>query len=233
MSWTQTNSSISTLRQFAQQEDSQGAEVEVCELCSEQIPPEHRHLLHMDSREVVCACNACALLFEDDRASQFAKSEYKLIPRDAYALPDLQIDAVQWNRLSLPINLAFFVYRTSGDDASAEDGEARHDDTDVTALYPSPAGATESLLSLDAWEVLTDEHPALEEMEPDVQALLANRVDEHEAYYLAPIDICYRLVGLIRLHWRGFSGGEEVWTEIENFFDELDQQSRSWTGPHA
>ena len=39
-----------------------------------------------------------------------------------------------------------------------------------------------------------------------------------------PIDECYKLVGLIRLHWRGLSGGAVVWGEIGRFFDELRQR---------
>ena len=38
---------------------------------------------------------------------------------------------------------------------------------------------------------------------------------------VAPIDECFRLVGLIRVHWHGLSGGEEVWREIGNFFTQL------------
>ncbi|WP_433985005.1 DUF5947 family protein [Tunturiibacter empetritectus] len=40
-------------------------------------------------------------------------------------------------------------------------------------------------------------------------------------YYIAPIDECYKLVGLIRTNWRGLSGGAAVWTEIGRFFLEL------------
>jgi hypothetical protein len=46
------------------------------------------------------------------------------------------------------------------------------------ALYPGPAGATESLLSLDAWEQLVASNPALADLEPDVEALLVNRIGE-------------------------------------------------------
>ena len=42
----------------------------------------------------------------------------------------------------------------------------------MTAFYPSPAGATESLLPLTAWEEIVRENPALREMQPDVEALL-------------------------------------------------------------
>jgi hypothetical protein len=36
-----------------------------------------------------------------------------------------------------------------------------------------------------------------------------------------PIDECYKLVGLIRLHWRGLSGGMEVWEKVGQFFAAL------------
>lgn len=207
---------INTLRRFVRQEAPEAEQEDLahCELCSEPIPASHhRHLLDMESRQVSCACDACALLFSDDRASQFSKRSYKLIPRDTRALPDFRMTDLQWNSLGLPIGMAFFVRRTrDGDDEPGED---------IAALYPSPAGGTESLLPLDAWEAIAVENPVLEEMSPDVEALLVNRVGGAEEYYLAPIDTCYELVGLIRLHWRGFSGGKEVWEEIEGFFDRL------------
>ena len=51
-----------------------------------------------------------------------------------------------------------------------------------------------------------------------------------------PIDACYRLVGLVRLHWRGFDGGAEAWHGIDGFFDDLREQARpvaTATGPEA
>ena len=42
-------------------------------------------------------------------------------------------------------------------------------------------------------------------------------------YYRAPIDQCFRLVAILRKHWRGLSGGTEVWSEIDKFFRELDE----------
>jgi hypothetical protein len=32
------------------------------------------------------------------------------------------------------------------------------------------------------------------------------------------IDACCELVGRVRRHWKGFSGGDEAWSEIETFF---------------
>jgi hypothetical protein len=100
-------------------------------------------------------------------------------------------------------------------------------DNRVLALYPSPAGSTESLLSLEAWWEIVQENPVLSEMESDVEALLVNRLDREGEYYLAPIDQCYQLVGLIRSNWRGLSGGTEVWEKIRGFFDELKEGSRA------
>jgi Ni,Fe-hydrogenase III large subunit len=60
----------------------------------------------------------------------------------------------------------------------------------------------------------------------DIEALLVNRVGyahdlSRAEYYIAPIDECYRLVGLIRANWKGLSGGSEVWSEIGRFFSGL------------
>ena len=55
-------------------------------------------------------------------------------------------------------------------------------------------------------------------LEPDVEALLVNRIGEARECYRVGIDECYKLVGLIRTHWRGLSGGQAVWDEIGRFF---------------
>jgi hypothetical protein len=76
-------------------------------------------------------------------------------------------------------------------------------------------------------------------MEADVTALLVNRVGHARGsapaeYYLVPIDECYKLVGLIRTHWRGLSGGTEVWREITTFFTALKKKSGfGHEGAHA
>jgi hypothetical protein len=121
-------------------------------------------------------------------------------------MPDLQ-----WESLMIPINLAFF-YRDSAADR-------------VRAMYPSPAGAIESLLTLESWAEIAAAHPALKTMEADVETFLVNRVGAPAQYYIVPVDECYRLVGLIRMHWHGLSGGTEVWKEINNFFTGLKAHS--------
>ena len=171
------------------------AALEQCELCGAPIPAEHRHVLDLATRDVKCACRPCSLLF--DRTEKL-----RLIPTDVYAVGDVELD---WESLRLPVDIAFF-FRTGG----------------VTkAFYPSPMGPTESLLKLSAWEDLEENNPVLGGMERDVEALLVNRVRGAREHFLVAIDECYSLVGLIRMHWRGLSGGREVWEKIEGFFEEL------------
>lgn len=113
----------------------------------------------------------------------------------------------EWETLALPIDLAFFFYSTP--------------QRKMTAMYPSPAGPTESLLSLSSWEALVRQNPGLHELEADVETVLVNRSGNAREYFIAPIDKCYELVGTIRIHWRGLSGGDEVWRAIEKFFARL------------
>jgi hypothetical protein len=197
---------FATLRRFAVGRNSEPT-VERCELCSISLAPEHRHLLEVASHKIICSCDACALRFESVLDGRF-----KLIPRDPHSLPDFHLDAAAWAELALPIDLAFLVYSTPA--------------KKIIALYPSPAGATESLLTLGAWDQLVADNPALARMEPDVEALLVNRVKDSRLYYIAPIDVCFELVGLMRTHWRGLSGGDEVWSQIDAFFAKLADRAR-------
>ena len=164
-------------------------------------------MLEIATRKIVCACDACTMTFVP-----VVEGRFKVIPRDARALPQFQISDGAWAELALPIDLAFFFYDTPNEK--------------MTALYPSPAGATESLLPLTAWEQIVSENPVLREMQPDIEALLVRRTDDLRSYFIAPIDNCFELVGLIRMHWRGFSGGEEVWSEIKGFFARLKETAR-------
>lgn len=193
---------LAVLRRFAQT----GAKEERCDLCSVRLGPEHRHLLEMTNRIIHCCCDACAMRFHGVIGGRF-----KLIPRDARPLPGVEISDAQWEGLALPINMAFFFNSTPA-------GR-------IIALYPSPAGATESLLPLETWETLVAANPALADIEPDVEALLVNRVGQSREYFIAPIDKCYELAGLIRTHWRGLHGGEVVWGKIDEFFGRLKEQT--------
>ena len=175
-------------------------------MCSAALPAQHAHLVEPANRKLLCACEACAILFSARGLSKYAR-----VPRDSRYLADFQMSDAEWDTLMIPIDMAFFFHSTP---------VGR-----VIAIYPSPAGPTESLLSLDAWAQIAEKNPRLTAMEPDVEALLVNRVAETREYYIAPMDQCYKLVGLIRARWRGFSGGSEVWDDINQFFRDLKEQS--------
>jgi len=194
------------LRQFVRRKRN----VERCELCAAEVGAEHPHLIEPASRKLLCTCNACAILFSG------MGMKYKRVPRRVLAMPDFHLSDGQWESLMVPISMAFF-YRSTPDQR-------------VIAFYPSPAGATESMLPLETWNEIEDANPVLKDMEPDVEALLANRVGYARGvadpeYYVLPIDECYKLVGLIRANWKGLSGGTEVWLEIGQFFGALKQRA--------
>ena len=193
---------IRSLRRFVRPR----AVVERCEMCSDELAADHQHLVEPSNRQIVCACDACSVLF-----SGRAGTKYLRVPRRVRPLPDFQLTDAQWDSLFIPIGLAFFFH-------SSPAGK-------TIALYPSPAGATESLLALDAWDEIVRENPRLKELEADTEALLVNRVKGASEYYVVPIDECYKLVGLIRMHWRGLSGGAEVWEEIGKFFAGLKERA--------
>lgn len=182
---------------------------EQCDLCSSPLNPHprHEHLLEPATRQLHCACQACALLFPAE-----ARKRYLRVPKRLWLLQDFVLDDAQWEALAIPVNMAFLHTRAGSDVPQA--------------YYPSPAGATESLLTLDGWQELVTCNSVLGRMEPDVEALLINRVGESREHYLAPIDRCYELVGLIRVSWHGLSGGHEAWQRIAEFFSELRSQAK-------
>lgn len=202
------------LARIAQQPTSRSAEAEAeerCELCGLPLPSEHRHLLDLERRSLLCACRACSTLF--DRASA-GGGHYRRIPDRRLRLEDFELANAVWERLRIPVEMAFFFWNSAA--------------SRVVAFYPSPMGATESRLELDAWDELERANPVLAQLEPDVEALLVNRAHGARSHWLVPVDDCYRLVAVIRTGWRGFTGGKEVWLDIDRFFAELDARARPY-----
>ena len=157
---------------------------ERCELCGEALGPEHEHLLQPEIRRLMSRrCNACAFLFDQPEAGK-----YRRVPRRVRLLDPFELDDALWDELRLPINLAFFYHSTAA-------GR-------VVATYPSPAGPMDSLLSLESWSELERRNPILATLQPDVEALLIERLgprsnspNDQPFYALAPIDKCFELVG--------------------------------------
>jgi hypothetical protein len=141
---------FATLRQFARTPRPE----ERCELCSTALTHEHPHLVEISSRQIVCACEACATLFDG-----MAARKYRRVARRALLLRNFHMTEVQWEDLLIPNRI----------------GHARE--------------------------------------------------FSQAEYFIAPMDECYKLVGLIRANWKGLSGGSEVWSEIGRFFSDLRLQA--------
>jgi hypothetical protein len=233
------NSALASLRRYMQPRADRAR----CELCSAELADDHSHLVELSSRRLCCACEPCAILFSNSAPltlpsppvgrvdikesplplggeGKVRGAKYRRVPRRVQFLTDFRLTDVQWEGLQLPINLAFFLHSTPA-------GR-------VIALYPSPAGATEALPPPDAWQDLVEDNPCLRELEPDVEALLVNRLGTAPEHYRVGVDACYALVGLVRTHWRGMSGGTAVWAEIGRFFASLKERSHpTGAGRHA
>jgi hypothetical protein len=125
------------------------------------------------------------------------------------------LDLAAWNALEIPVSTAFFVHDSHADR--------------VVALYPSPAGATESLLPLAAWDEFVAGSRLARELVPDVEAIVArphrSGADGGELF-LVPIDACYELVGAVRRVWHGLDGGADVRDAIDAFFADLGTRAR-------
>jgi hypothetical protein len=199
---TSPRNPIGILQRFARPR----APMERCDLCSAGLAPEHQHLLEPGTRNISCACDACALLF-----SAHGDLRYRRIPRRIESWPDFMLTDLQWGSLGVPIALAFFYYSTP--------------QQQIVAVYPSPGGATESTIPAEGWETIAAENPELAKLEPDVEALLINRMRGKRSYYHVPIDKCFELVGLVKTNWRGLSGGAALWQEMDKFFERLEARA--------
>jgi hypothetical protein len=168
-----------------------------CELCPIGIGEDHRHLLHLDERRIVCVCETCW-------STRSGDPEFRPPGVRTLWLEDFVMSDEVWAAFQIPIGLAFML-------RSGVSGA-------VVALYPSPAGATESELELTAWDALCAANPILARLEPDAEALIVNRTTPEHQYAIVPTDQCYRMVGLIKSRWRGITGGRAVDDAIAEFF---------------
>jgi hypothetical protein len=174
-------------------------------MCGVSVGARHGHVVEVAKRSLACACRACYLLFTQEGA---AGGRYRAVPERYLRDPAHPLSAVDWDELQIPVATAFFF-------VNSELGR-------VVACYPSPAGATECLLDLDAWDRLARTHPLLGTAAPDVEAVFVTNLEA----FLIPIDACYALVGEVRLRWSGLDGGEEVRQSMAAFLDDLRARSR-------
>ena len=197
-----------TLRQYGAARARRATD-EQCEFCGAGIDAEHGHLVDVPRHALLCVCRPCYLLFTQEGAGG---SRFRAVPTRFELLPEFAAARECWEAFDIPIGLAFF-FRNSGTGRT-------------TAFYPSPAGATESELTLGAWDTLVGAVPRLESLAPDVEALLVRRTDTDVVALVVPVDVCYELVGLIRVLWRGLQGGDDLWRGVDEFFARAVERTR-------
>ncbi|HEX8976884.1 MAG TPA: DUF5947 family protein [Solirubrobacteraceae bacterium] len=176
------------------------SDTERCDLCGVSIPTEHRHLLALVDRRIICSCEACW-------AMRAGEGDYRPVGNRTVWLPELRLPDDLWASFQIPIGLAFFMHSTVTEC--------------VVAMYPSPAGATESELHFDCWARMCELNPVLGQLERDIEGLIVNRLTDPPVYAIAPIDQCYALTGAIKATWEGISGGSGVDHAVTRFFDGL------------
>jgi hypothetical protein len=184
--------------------------VPTCQRCGEPLPNMHNHYVDVATRQLSCSCRACWLL-----SGATESTSVRAIPERYLQGQALRFDPAQWEALQIPVSIAFFMINSS---------IGR-----TIAFYPSPAGATESALPLTAWQDIELANDWVRTLAPDVEALLVRKGHNQEGDcegFIVPIDACYDLVGRIRVHWHGFSGGAEVQALIDQFFAEVDARCR-------
>ena len=168
-------------------------------MCATPLAPRHAHVLERRTGALRCACVTC------ERVMVAPGTPWAPVRRRWNRIDDFRLTDDQWRAFGLPIDLAFFFTRRG----------TGH----VVVRYPSVAGTVECGLPLSAWNDVVAANAVLQMLEADGEALLVNRLGTRRDYFIASIDECYRLVGLIRQHWRGFDGGPTAWAAIHGFFD--------------
>ncbi|MGH9945059.1 MAG: DUF5947 family protein, partial [Pyrinomonadaceae bacterium] len=82
-------SAIRVLRRFVRPRTA--AAVERCELCSAELAHDHEHLFEPPTRQLLCACQPCAILFSGQTGTK-----YRRVPRRVRFLPDFRLTDAQW-----------------------------------------------------------------------------------------------------------------------------------------
>ena len=100
-------------------------------------------MVDLESRALMCTCRGCYLLFTAEQAAL----RYRAVPDRYLSFPDFAFGESEWDELQIPVGLAFLFHNSVQDR--------------IVAFYPGPAGATESELSLEAWDRIVAANPRL------------------------------------------------------------------------
>lgn len=238
---------VDVLSRFARR--PQGDEAMRCELCAAALGDRHAHVVDLQARRLCCACGACAVLFRGSSApsgvastalardlaergrhdldgadhtllaplaAQSVVARYRTVPSRVLFDPATELSDDDWALVGVPVRTAFLFSPSSPT-------PARH-----FAVYPSPAGPTESEIDAASWTAFAERCPLTRELAPDVEALLVRGAPHVKGlqHLLVPIDACYELVARVRTSWKGFDGAGNAQRAIDAFVLDLAQRSR-------
>ncbi len=189
----------------AQGSPGAATETEACDLCGVGIPDEHRHLLHLTERRIVCSCETCW-------AMRSGEGDYRPTGNRTLWLAGLEVPDDLWAGFQIPIGLAFFMESTVTGC--------------VVAMYPSPGGATESELHFESWAGCG--------AQPRAGGSGARHRGTHRQPDGRPADLRHRadrpLLRADRHHQgglEGISGGPGVQVAVDRFFEGLRAEAAS------
>jgi hypothetical protein len=183
-----------------------------CELCSATLEEQHRHVVDRTERRFLCACGDCAVALGDQE-----RGRYRAVPDGVREDPSWTMTDRELEVLGVPVGLAFFV-------RASNVGR-------WTAFFPGPAGATEAEVDDAAWARVAAGSELVRSIEDDVEALLVRRERDGSCHaFVAPIDVCYELAGLLRSKWRGIDGGDEARSTLDGFFAGLGRRATTCGG---
>jgi hypothetical protein len=201
---------LDALRPFVERRRTRETMRERCEICASPIEQAHPHLLERETRKLLCSCRPCAALFKDVAAS---RGRLRTVLDRVLFDPVTIVPEDAWATLSIPVGLAFLTFDSL--------------QSTWSAAYPSPAGPVRADVSAGAWETFSAALPLARHVEPDIEALVVRRArDGKRESFVAPVDVCYGLVGAIRMRWKGIEGGDDVRDTVEDFFQKLRRRAR-------
>src|SRR5947208_15791237 len=107
MAQRSTTISSPRLHRLAQRRSEAPEEAEErCELCGTPLAPAHRHLLDLQSRQLLCACRACSTLFDRPAAGA---GHYRLVPDRRLRLDGFALRDEGWDERRVPVGRGFCV----------------------------------------------------------------------------------------------------------------------------
>src|SRR5947207_2604273 len=82
---------------------------DVCELCGASLGESHSHVIDVANRRLMCSCRPCYLLFTHKGA---AAGRFQSVPDRYVRIPDAEFRTT-WERLDIPVGIAFFIHNSS------------------------------------------------------------------------------------------------------------------------